>query len=177
MRRKAEPKRTARAERTAIGRGIELAIRNIRTDGNPVLREICKEVKKVTDGTRRILDDMTETMFASDGVGLAAPQIGIPKRMVVIDDREGHSFKLVNPEIVSREGEQISSEGCLSIPGYQGKCKRPLKVTVKALNEYGEPVEFTAEGQLAVICCHEFDHLDGILYKDKAIEFMKKDEE
>lgn len=154
-----------------------MAIRNIRTDGNPVLREVCKEVKEITDGTRRILDDMVETMFDSDGVGLAAPQIGIPKRMVVIDDREGHSFKLINPVITESGGEQLSSEGCLSIPGFRGKCKRPQRVSVKALNENGEPVEFTAEGQLAVICCHEFDHLDGILYKDKAVEYVKKEEE
>ena len=152
-----------------------MAIRNIRTDGNPVLREVCKEVPEVTDSIRRVLDDMLETMYDKNGVGLAAPQIGIPKRMAVIDDREGHVFKLVNPVITESAGEQISDEGCLSVPGYAGKCKRPMFVKVKALNETGEEVSFEASGYLAVICCHEFDHLDGILYKDKAVEFGRTD--
>jgi len=154
-----------------------MAIRNVRTDGNPVLRERCKEVAVVNDGIRKILADMLETMYDSDGVGLAAPQIGIPKRMAVIDDREGHVYKLVNPVIVKSEGEQLSQEGCLSVPGFRGKCKRPMKVYVEALNEFGEKISFTAEGFLAVICCHEFDHLDGILYKDKAVEMERVEEE
>lgn len=153
-----------------------MAIRNVRTDGNPVLREVCKPVAVVNDGIRKILDDMLETMYEKDGVGLAAPQIGIPKRMAVIDDRDGHLLKLVNPKIVKSEGEQISTEGCLSVPGYRGKCKRPMKVWVEALNENGEEISFEAEGFLAVICCHEFDHLDGILYKDKAVEFERVEE-
>ncbi len=150
-----------------------MAIRNVRTDGNPVLREICKKVPEVSDSIRKILDDMMETMYEKDGVGLAAPQIGIPKRMVVIDDRDGHVFKLVNPVIVKSEGEQLSQEGCLSVPGYRGRCKRPMKVTVQALNELGKEIVFDAEGFLAVICCHEIDHLDGILYKDKAVEYER----
>ena len=148
-----------------------MAIRNIRTEGNPVLREICKKVPEVTDSIRRILDDMTETMYEKDGVGLAGPQIGIPKRIIVVDDREGMKLKLVNPVIVYAEGEQISSEGCLSIPGFAGKCKRPKKVTVEALNENGKAVRIEAEGYAAIILCHEIDHLDGILYKDKAFEY------
>lgn len=148
-----------------------MAIRNVRTEGNPVLREKCIEIKEVTDSTRKILDDMLETMYATDGVGLAAPQVGIPKRMCVIDDRDGHIMKLVNPVIKKTSGEQISVEGCLSLPGFQGRCKRPKKIWVEALNENGEKVEFTAEDFFAVVCCHEFDHLDGILYKDKAFEY------
>ena len=150
-----------------------MAIRHVRIDGNPVLREKCKEVADVNDGIRKILSDMLETMYAQDGVGLAAPQIGIPKRMAVIDDRAGNVFKLVNPVITKSEGEQISTEGCLSVPGCKGSCKRPMKVWVEALNENGEQISFVAEGFLAVICCHEFDHLDGILYKDKAIEMER----
>lgn len=148
-----------------------MAIRNVRTDDNPVLREICNEVKEVTDSTRRILADLLETMYEYDGVGLAAPQVGIPKRIVVIDDRDGNVLKLVNPKIVKSEGDQISSEGCLSLPGFSGKCHRPAKVWVEALDENGKEISFTAEGFLAVICCHEFDHLDGILYRDKAFEY------
>lgn len=150
-----------------------MAIRHVIIDGNPVLREKCKEVADVNDGIRKILSDMLETMYAQDGVGLAAPQIGIPKRMAVIDDRAGNVFKLVNPVITKSEGEQISTEGCLSVPGFKGSCKRPMKVWVEALNENGEQISFVAEGFLAVICCHEFDHLDGILYKDKAIEMER----
>ncbi len=148
-----------------------MAIRNVRTDDNPVLREHCKEIKEVTDSTRKILDDMMETMYEYDGVGLAGPQVGIPKRLVVIDDRDGHILKLVNPKIVKEEGEQISNEGCLSLPGFSGKCKRPQKVSVEALDENGNELKFDAEDFFAVVCCHEFDHLDGILYKDKAFEY------
>ena len=150
-----------------------MAIRNVRTDGNPVLREVCKEVTEVSNGIRKILDDMLETMYEKDGVGLAAPQIGIPKRMIVVDDREGNVFKLVNPVIIEEDGEQLSVEGCLSVPGFRGRCKRPMTVSLEALNENGEKVSIKAEGFLAVIFCHEIDHLNGILYKDKAVEFER----
>lgn len=148
-----------------------MAIRNVRTEDNPVLREICIPVKEVTDSTRKILDDMMETMYEYDGVGLAAPQVGIPKRLVVIDDRNGNALKLVNPKIVKSEGEQVSQEGCLSLPGFSGNCKRPAKVWVEALDENGNEVKFIAVDFLAVICCHEFDHLNGILFKDKAYNY------
>jgi len=148
-----------------------MAIRNVRTEENPVLREKCAEIKEVTDSTRKILNDMMETMYEYDGVGLAAPQVGIPKKLVVIDDRDGHILKLVNPKIVKKEGEQISTEGCLSLPGFIGQCKRPQKVWVEALDENGEELKFEAENFFAVVCCHEFDHLDGVLYKDIAFEY------
>lgn len=150
-----------------------MAIRNVRTEGNPVLREVCLKVPAVTDGIRRLIDDMFETMYASDGVGLAAPQIGIAKRIVVIDDRDGHQYAFINPEITEQDGEQISDEGCLSLPGYVGKVKRPQRVTVKALGADGEDITVKAEGFFAVVLCHELDHLDGILYKDKAFEYGK----
>ena len=153
-----------------------MAIRNVRTEDNPILREKCIPVKEVTDSTRKILDDMLETMYEYDGVGLAAPQVGIPKRLVVIDDRQGNVLKLVNPVITKQEGEQVSQEGCLSLPGFCGKCKRPKKVWVEATNENGEDISFEAVDFLAVVCCHEFDHLDGILYKDKAFEYGKNEQ-
>lgn len=154
-----------------------MAIRNIRTEGHPVLREISMAVPTVTDSIKNLINDMFETMYAADGVGLAAPQIGISKRIVVIDDREGNRFALVNPVITASSGEQISDEGCLSLPGFAGKVKRPLRVKVEALNEAGEAVSFEAEERLAVIVCHELDHLDGILYKDKAVEFGKAEKD
>ncbi len=150
-----------------------MAVRNIRTEGNPVLREKCAEVPAVTDGIKRLINDMYETMYAADGVGLAAPQVGIAKKIVVIDDRDGHKFALINPVISGREGEQIADEGCLSLPGFAGRVKRPQSLTVSALDENGDEITLHADGFLAVIICHETDHLDGILYKDKAFEYGK----
>lgn len=150
-----------------------MAIRNVRTEGEDVLRMICKPVSEVNDGTRRLIGDMYDTMYATDGVGLAAPQIGVVKRIVVIDDREGHKFALINPKITAKSGTQRSCEGCLSLPGYRGEVDRPQEVTVEALDEYGEPVTIHAKDFLAVIFCHELDHLDGILYKDLAINYER----
>ena len=112
-------------------------------------------------------------MYATDGVGLAAPQIGIVRQIVVIDDRNGGIFTLINPKITKEEGEQESCEGCLSLPGYRGTVKRPQKVTVEALDADGNAITIEAEDFLAVIMCHEIDHLSGILYKDKAIVYEK----
>lgn len=150
-----------------------MAIRNIRKENDEILRVKCKPVCEITDGTMRLIDDMFETMYASDGVGLAAPQIGIVRQIVVIDDRDGNKFALINPEIITTEGEQESCEGCLSLPGYRGVVKRPEKVVVKALIPDGDEVTINAEGFLAVVLCHEIDHLSGILYKDKATVFEK----
>ena len=110
-------------------------------------------------------------MYEADGVGLAAPQIGIVKQIVVIDDRDGGEFALINPKIIKTEGEQESCEGCLSLPGYRGNVKRPEKVTVQATFPDGNEYTIEAEGFLAVIMCHEIDHLSGILYKDKAFVY------
>ncbi|MBR0140236.1 MAG: peptide deformylase [Firmicutes bacterium] len=144
-----------------------MAIRNIRTEGDPALAKVCRPVAKVDDHYREIIDDLVETMRSADGVGLAAPQVGILRRIVVVEVGD-QLFELVNPEIVSEEGEQYGSEGCLSVPGYAGNVKRPMKVTVKALDRNGEPVEYTGEGLLARAFCHELDHLDGVLYTSKA---------
>lgn len=145
-----------------------MAIRNIRTIGDDVLRKKCKSVEEINDRTRTLVKDMIETMYEADGVGLAAPQVGILKRIVVIDVGEG-PVVLINPEILKKEGSYMDTEGCLSVPGEQGEVERPLKLTVKALNELGEKVEYNAEELFARAVCHELDHLDGVLFVDKVI--------
>ena len=149
-----------------------MAIRNIRIDGDPILRKISREVGEVNDRIKLLLDDMAETMYEADGVGLAAPQVGILRRAIVVDPRDGETglVKLVNPEIIEKDGEQIGIEGCLSIPDFNATVKRPEHVKVKYLDEEGEEKIWEAHGFPAVILCHEIDHLDGILFKDKYIE-------
>jgi peptide deformylase len=151
-----------------------MAIRNIRTEGDEVLRMHCKPVKEITDSVKLLIKDMFDTMYAANGVGLAAPQVGIVKRIVVIDDTDGNVLTLINPllEPVGR-ARQTSTEGCLSLPGYSGHVDRPKKVRVTALDENGKTQTIEAEDMLAVILCHEIDHLDGILYKDKASEYFE----
>jgi peptide deformylase len=146
-----------------------MALRNItnyKTDD--ILRKKSKYVDKIDKRTLQLLNDMVETMYKENGVGLAAPQVGILKRVIVVDIGNG-LIKLINPEIVAKEGEKQDIEGCLSIPGIVGKVKRPYKVKVKALNEIGEEVEIEAKGLLARAFCHEIDHLDGILFIDKVV--------
>lgn len=152
-----------------------MAIRNIRIDGDPILRKISREVGEVNDRIRLLLDDMAETMYDADGVGLAAPQVGILRRVIVVDPRDGETglVKLVNPEIIEKDGEQIGIEGCLSIPEFNATVKRPEHVKVKYLDENGEEKIWDAHGFPAVILCHEIDHLDGVLFKDKYIEEYK----
>ena len=152
-----------------------MAIRNIRIDGDPILRKISREVGEVNDRIRLLLDDMAETMYDADGVGLAAPQVGILRRVIVVDPRDGETglVKLVNPEIIEKDGEQIGIEGCLSIPEFNASVKRPEHVKVKYLDENGEEKIWDAHGFPAVILCHEIDHLDGVLFKDKYIEEYK----
>ncbi len=146
-----------------------MATRRILTDGDEILRKISRPVKEIDKRTRILLDDMAETMYKNDGVGLAAPQVGILRRIVVIDIGEG-LLELINPEIIYTEGSKIDTEGCLSIPGRRGTVERPAKVIVQALNRKGKPIQVTGEGLMAVALCHELDHLDGILYTDKMIE-------
>ena len=145
-----------------------MAILNIREDGDEVLRKVCKPVTKMTDRINTLIDDMFETMYAANGVGLAAPQVGILRRLVVIDGMDDNPLVLINPEIVESDGEQTGPEGCLSLPGLQGEVTRPDHVICKALDR--DMNEITVEGTelLARAICHELDHLDGILYKDKA---------
>lgn len=134
-----------------------------------VLRKHSRRVDKFDRRLRTLLDDMAETMYAADGVGLAAPQVGVLKRCVVIDVGDG-IIELVNPEITATEGSVIGTEGCLSIPGRRCTVERPEKLTVEAQNRDGKSIRLEAEGLLAVAVCHEIDHLDGVLYVDKMIE-------
>ena len=150
-----------------------MALRNIVTEGDPILRKKCREVDKVDDRIRTILDDMVETMKDANGVGLAAPQIGMMRRMFVAEPQPGELYYFVNPQIVSKEGLQESEEGCLSVPGYVGLVDRPEKIVIKGLDREGNPQEFALEGFPAIVMCHEYDHLDGILYKDKAKEMYE----
>lgn len=143
-----------------------MALRNIRELGDPCLRKICKEVKSMNLRTKILIDDMLDTMYEANGVGLAAPQVGILKRIVVIDCGDG-PIVMINPEVVSRDGVQCDYEGCLSVPGKSGKVTRANHVVVRALNEDMEEFELEGEGLLARAILHECDHLDGIVYVDK----------
>ena len=152
-----------------------MAILEIVKDPNEVLRKKCKPVSKVNASIRQLLDDMAETMYAAPGVGLAAPQVGIAKRIIVIDpqDEETGLYQLVNPEIVKAEGWVKGAEGCLSIPGYVGDVYRYEKVQVVALDRNGRKVYIDAEGWLARIFQHEIDHLEGVLYTDKCADLRE----
>ena len=153
-----------------------MAIKYVVQDGDPVLREKCVEIKSFNSELWAMLDDMKETVRAENGAGLAAPQIGVAKRVVVIDVDEGF-FELVNPVIVSVKGEQVGPEGCLSVKGKQGTVKRPMKVKAEYRDRYGKKHKLTAEGFFARAVCHECDHLDGILYTDNAVEVHDLDAE
>lgn len=142
-----------------------MATRTIREYGDEVLEKECKEVTKVSLRTKILINDMLDTMYEAMGVGLAAPQVGILKRIVVIDIGEG-PIVLINPEIIETAGEQIGEEGCLSVPGKSGLVTRPNYVKVRAYNEDMEEVEYEGEGLLARAFCHEIDHLSGKLYVD-----------
>ena len=145
-----------------------MALRTIRVEGDPVLGKVCREVTEVTPKIVTLIDDMLETMYHANGVGLAAVQVGMLKRVVVIDIGDG-PMELVNPEITMKEGEQRESEGCLSLPGKYGVTVRPMKVQVKAQDRNGKWQVFTGEGLKARAFCHEIDHLDGILFTSHVV--------
>jgi peptide deformylase len=150
-----------------------MALRQIRTFNDEILRKKSRMVEVVDDRIRQILNDMADTMYNAENCGgLAAPQIGILKRLVVIDMGNG-LIKLVNPQIIEKQGTQEVVEGCLSIPNKWGKLIRPEKVIVQALNENGEEITLTGTGDLAKCFCHEIDHLEGILFTDLVIEYLK----
>ena len=153
-----------------------MALRFMRYKDASVLRKPAVPIKEITAGTLRLLDDMIETMRHHHGVGLAAPQVGISKQVVVIEWGE-QMFQLINPEIIESEGEIITEEGCLSFPGIWGTVKRFNKVTLKALNREGEEIVIPAEERLAVIFQHELDHLKGEVFIDKVIRFSDPDTE
>ena len=147
-----------------------MAIRKIVVLGeDEVLRKRARRVDVFDKRLRTLLDDMAETMYKADGVGLAAPQVGILKRVVTIDVDDG-LIELVNPEILETEGAVVGTEGCLSVPGRRGTVERPERVVVAAQNRNGKEIRLEADGLLAVCLCHEIDHLDGVVYVDKMIE-------
>lgn len=145
-----------------------MAIRNIRVEGDPVLGKVCKEVNEVTPKIMDLIDDMIETMYEANGVGLAAPQVGILKRIVVIDVGEG-PIVMINPTIIQADGEQTGDEGCLSVPGKAGTVTRPNHVIARFFDEEMCECEIEGEELLARAICHELDHLDGHLYVEKVV--------
>jgi len=154
---------------------VNMALRNIRKDGDEVLRKRSREVDVVNEKIHMLLQDMADTLYKADGVGLAAPQVGVLKRVVVIDVGEG-LLELINPVIKSQSGQQCMAEGCLSVPGIWGEVNRPTHVVVEALDAKGKKKVIEGEGLLAIALCHEIDHLEGILFKDKVVRFLDKDE-
>jgi len=159
-----------------------MAIRIIVKDPDPVLREIAKVVPKITPNIHKLLDDMADTMYDAPGIGLAAQQIGILKRVIVMDlgsddENEDTLIELINPEIVSTEGEQLGPEGCLSIPGLTGDVLRAQKVIVKGLDRYGNERIIEGTDLLARCMLHEIDHLNGILYIDLAVKVYRTEQE
>lgn len=153
-----------------------MAIRNILSDEHPVLRSPAQEVKKFNSAICRLLDDMAETMEDAKGVGLAANQVGVPKRILVAAGENGKVFELVNPRCEEKEGEEIGLEGCLSIPGSYGEVPRAAKVVVRAQDREGDHFRITAEGLLARVLQHEMDHLEGLLFTDKAVRMVDPEE-
>lgn len=144
-----------------------MTVRPIRYLGDPVLRKPARKVSRVDDAIRRLIEDMTESMYAAHGVGIAAPQIGVPLRIVVIGMPDEDPFALINPEVIDRSGERRLDEGCLSVPGYRGTVTRSMKVTVKALDARGKEIRVKAEDNLlAQALEHETDHVNGTLYVD-----------
>ena len=156
-------------------KGFTMALRRILTAEDPALHKVCRPVTKFDDKLGTLLDDMAETVVDANGVGLAAPQIGILRRIVVIDLGE-EIVELVNPEIVETSGEQDGAEGCLSVPGEYGMVKRPMNVKVRAQDRYGEWFEVEGTGLTARCFCHEIDHLDGIVFTSKASRMLSKEE-
>ena len=141
-----------------------MAVRQIRIMGDDILTKKCKPVKEMTGRTMELIEDMFETMYEANGCGLAAPQVGVLKQIVIIDVDDGNQYVMINPEIIGQEGSQTGYEGCLSLPGKSGIVTRPNYVKVKALDENMEPYELEGEGLLARAICHEVAHLEGQMY-------------
>jgi peptide deformylase len=156
-----------------------MALREILKNDEPALYKKCRPVKEINDHVLQLLDDMWDTLYAAEGVGLAAPQVGVLRRIIVVDVFDGNTYELINPEIVEQEGEQFEEEGCLSVPGLVGMVHRPAYVKVKGLDRNGEPVEYEGRDLLARAFCHEIDHLEGTLFNTKAedLHYPTEDEE
>lgn len=153
-----------------------MALLNILKESEPTLRKTCREVGEITPRIITLLDDMIETLHDANGAGLAAPQVGVLRRICIVETDETGLVEFINPVIIEREGEQEELEGCLSIPGEWGYTRRPAKVTVRALNRRGEEFTITGSDLAARAFCHEIDHLDGILYKDNAVRMLSAEE-
>ena len=151
-----------------------MALRNIVLQGDEVLTKVCRPVTEFNDRLHTLLDDMTETLLDSGGVGLAAPQVGILRRVCVVQNEDDEIIELINPEIIETEGEETALEGCLSVPGKYGEVTRPYYVRVRAQDRNGNTFEHNGSGLLARAFCHELDHLDGKLYIDCAIQMLEK---
>ncbi len=152
-----------------------MGIRNIRTEGDQILNAVCKDVTEINDRLLTLIDDMIDTMYENDGAGIAAPQVGVMKRVIVVGVTE-EPIVLINPKLISEEGKQRDLEGCLSVPEIFGVVERPLKVVVSGITPEGEEVEIEGEGFLARALCHELDHLDGILFRDHVIRYVDNSE-
>ena len=155
-----------------------MALLNIIKKGDDTLRKVCRPVEKITPRILTLLDDMRDTLIDSEGVGLAAPQIGVLRRIALVIDTNDNDkmYELINPEIIEREGEQEEMEGCLSVPGEWAVTHRPMKVTVRAMDRNGEEFTVSGEGLTARCFCHEIDHLDGKLFIDEAVHILTKEE-
>ena len=153
-----------------------MGLRKILTDKNPALHKVCKPVTSFDAKLHKLLDDMRETLLDANGVGLAAPQVGILRRVVIVDLGEDDMLELVNPELVETSGEQEGAEGCLSVPGKYGLVKRPYKAKVRAQDRYGQWFEAEGEELIGRCFCHELDHLDGIVYTQVMERFLTEEE-
>ncbi|MBR5479617.1 MAG: peptide deformylase [Clostridia bacterium] len=152
-----------------------MAIRNIVKRGDDTLKKVCRPVEKFDAKLHTLLDDMLDTVVAADGAGLAAPQVGILRRVVLVINGDDGFLELINPEIIETDGEQIEAEGCLSVPGIYGTVSRPAYVKVRAQDRFGEFFEVEGEELAARAFCHEIDHLNGTLFTDKVIEYLEED--
>ena len=153
-----------------------MAALNIIKDGDELLRKTSRPVTEITPRIIRLLDDMKDTLHKANGVGLAAPQVGVLRRIAIVECEPGELIELINPEVIEQSGEQEEVEGCLSVPERWGITKRPAKVKVKATDRHGNTFTVEGEGLLARALCHETDHLDGIIFYDKAVRMLTKDE-
>lgn len=154
-----------------------MAIRNIVKEGDEVLRKKCREVTNFDSRLHALLDDMHDTVIKADGAGIAAPQVGVMRRVVLVLGTDGKFIELINPEITEIRGEQIEAEGCLSVPGVFGTVVRPEYAKVSAQDRFGNRFEIEGDGMLAREFCHEIDHLDGILFIDKVVEYLEIEQE
>lgn len=153
-----------------------MALLQIIDESNEILRKRSREVTEITPRILTLLDDMVDTLHKAEGAGLAAPQVGVLRRVVVVEVEPGQLYELINPKIISKEGEQREVEGCLSVPGQWGYTIRPMKVMVEYMNRAGQTVQAVGEGMLARAFCHEIDHLDGVLFKDNADHMLSRKE-